>query len=205
MTTFYLNSTTNRKVVQEIAYANSLLRFFKKTFFNKIVKNSKKVDKLLDSYINCFTENKCILIPKDLTSKKLSFSEKVFLKNPKNLFEYPNQFEDFVDFIFIKEANLINLDEALSKYFNSGYKGLDRIYVLNSEARLAQYEDVILGIGSNKIFYYKDSQDCVKFQKLLLKEINKISTGREDMRAYNIYYKLGTTAISVKGLKNEIN
>lgn len=198
MTKIFINYVNKSKVTQEIAYANNLLKLsnFQENFFKKI---SKQSEKLTDRYIEFFNKHNCIAVPAFL-DKKLSFSEKHFLKNPENILKYPNQFEDVVFLIQVKEANLVTLDE-LSCYFEKGYKLPDRIYVLNSDDRLSQYSDVILGIGSPRITY-KDTKILQSYRNILKIELEKlVKSGRTDLKKYSIYFTLGTTAISPKGIK----
>ena len=195
-TTIFINFTNKTKILQEVEFANSLLELsnFQKNFFEKISKKAKKVKELTKAYTDFYNQHNCIVIPKNLSNKKLSLTERHFLRHPENIFKYPNQFEDFADLILVKEASLVNLDTQLSKYFNTGYRLLDRIYVLNTDDRLAQFSDVILGIGSPRIVY-KDTKTLSTYRLILKKELEKLKNN------YSIYFTLGTTAISTKGLK----
>lgn len=201
-TTIFINFTNKTKILQEVEFANSLLELsnFQKNFFEKISKKAKKAKELTKAYTDFYNQHNCIVIPKNLSNKKLSLTERHFLRHPENIFKYPNQFEDFADLILVKEASLVNLDTQLSKYFNTGYRLLDRIYVLNTDDRLAQFSDVILGIGSPRIVY-KDTKTLSTYRLILKKELEMFAKEREDLKNYSIYFTLGTTAISTKGLK----
>ena len=198
-TTIFINFTNKSKILQEIEFANSLLELnnFQKTFFEKV---SKKPKELTKAYIDFYNQHNCIVIPKNLSNRKLSLFEKHFLRHPENIFKYPTQIETFADLILVKEATLLNLDNHLSKYFNTGYRLSDRVYVLNTDERLAQFSDVILGIGSPKIVY-KDTKTLSTYRLILKRELEMFAKEREDLKNYSIYFTLGTTAISTKGLK----
>lgn len=201
MTKIFINYVNKSKISQEIAYANSLLRLpnFQDNYFCKL---SKHPERLTEAYIDFFTKNNCIAIPSmKLFSEKSSFTERWLLRKPENILNYSNQFSSFVSLITVQEANLVNLDKNVSKYFETGYTLPDKIYILNSDQRLSQYADVVLGIGSPRIVY-KDTKILQNFQSILKKEIESLAkSNRADLKNYSIYYTLGTTAISPKGIK----
>lgn len=199
MIRIYIDNINWETAGQLIKFANRISLKISKDFFEKHF--GKKAETIRKDYFNFFSENKCVFLPIE-SETKLKFSEKHFLKNPKNIFQYPNQFEQFVKIIKIEKSDLCSLDEVLSPLFETGYKGADRIYIINNSELLSQYEDVVSGINSPKIEYLKGKnfEDQLEiFKRVLLGSIREY-WGKSNSDKLNFWFKIGTTAIPYKKL-----
>lgn len=199
MIRIYIDNINWETAGQLIKFANRISLKISKDFFEKHF--GKKAETIRKNYFNFFSENKCVFLPIE-SEVKLKFSEKHFLKNPKNIFQYPNQFERFVKIIKIEKSDLCSLDEVLSPLFETGYKGTDRVYIINNSKLLSQYEDVVSGINSPKIEYLKGKnfEDQLEiFKRILLGSIREY-WGKNNSDKLNFWFKIGTTAIPYKKL-----
>lgn len=198
MTTVYVDNLQNNQEIQsEIQFANYLLNLNSFASFFKTF--GRKADSIKAKYISYFNQNNCIAIPK--SQVKINFRNKLFLKNPKNILDYLNQFEAFFNFIFIKDANLITLDKEIAvPYFNKKEVVSDMFVILTNNTRLSQYEDIVSGINSNKIqFITTDLSET--FRSVIKRQLKKFCEKDKNLKNYTIYYSLGTTAISTKGIQ----
>lgn len=196
MTTIYL-SQIDDSVKNEIQFANYLaFKCFRSLFFDFFLE-SKDVDK----YVDVLNKSNMILIPVQiLDEKSLSFLDKFHLKRPKNIIQFPRDFETFFKVIKVKEANLASLDSELSEYFSKGYFKQEPIFIVNSNPRLDHFEDVVAGISSSYIFYKKllsDKHIANYFASILKREFQKYTKMYPQiLKDFNFYYNIGTTAIS---------
>lgn len=201
MLNIYINNLSEKpKILQDIRFANYLLNLpvFRKVFFNLLF-SQKSIDKIIQNYIEYFNSQNCILIPKDIRKLQTSFSKKINLKNPKNVLKYPKYFDDYFYLIKVTETDLVELDTHIAKHFAKGFLGFDKYYILNNDTRYQQYEHIVKGIASKNIRYF-NSSSYDTFFSVLKKEIGNIYKNYKELKNYFIYFSLGTTAISTKGL-----
>lgn len=200
MIAIYLNSISTKKVQQEVNFCNYLLQLppIVDSFFKKFC-SDKKLPKILQRYEKFLTNSEYIIIPKNIENIKLSISDKHFLRHPELLTKYSSQFDKFVDIIHIQDANLVNLDKELSRFFKYNLRATDPIFILNKDPRLQHFTDIVYGINSPKIKYL-ERYSFQTVYKILTSIIKKAIIENSVLKDYLLYYTLGTTAISTKGL-----
>lgn len=202
MLKIYINTVSNQKLQQEVEFANYLVMRseYANRFFKRLCK--KHPDELREKYIKYFNSQHAIFIPKRSDNVSLSYSEKHFLKHPESIYNYPSQFSSFGELIVVQDATLVSLDKELSACFRTGYNALDRIFILNADPRLFQYEDIVYGINSPKISY-KDKNLLSNFRRIIENNIRNVLGNMNVGNVYSTYFNLGTTALPTGGVKSE--
>jgi len=201
MTIIYTNSLNWTQIENEVNFANYLVGLCFSDWFNHF----RKPSELLKKYQDFFNKSHCIFIPKTLN--RLNILEKHHLKDPSNFIKYPEYFSKYGCVISFENANLVNLNKVFSKYFETGYHGVNQFYILNSNKRLEVFEDVVLGIGSSKIRYLTTqrvrniAKNLNLFILQLIQDVVKTFEKPENYVNFSTWYKLGTSAISLKSLK----
>lgn len=198
---FSNNFPSQKKQLQEIEYLNYLVGVVYDRLFEKLV-SVNKVDKLKELYNRTFTENQCIVIPREnILAPERTFSrkEKTFLKSPKSILKDLDLADKYFYIYTIKEANLVNLDKYISSAFSTKrtIEFDSYLVVLNKDTRLKHYEDIVYGIASNRCCYNENLSFVQFLQKDLLKKAKKSKM----LYKFLVYYTVGTTAISAKNFK----
>ena len=195
MTTIILNDIDWEKVNQYIDFLNYLIA--KSSGFFNVFKNSENVKQ---NYLKAFKEKNCVFIP---INNNLSLWDKVHLKKPENLLKYQSQFENYIKVIKVEKATLRKIDEYFAKYFNTGYKGADDIFLLDKNKEYAQFEQVLYAINSSKLKYYKVEENWFSiFKNILTQKISQMDFEQKD--SVKLWMKIGTSAIkNPKEKKNE--
>lgn len=195
MTEIFTNISTADE--REIKYLNYLTTVVSEKVFENVI-NCKKLELLQKKYQKMLTEARIILIPRQnfLQQTSFSYSEALFLKNPNKMLKDLNRAEQYFHIYKIRNLDLADLDEALSRAFRYNIKSWERnIVVLNKSTRFAQYKDVVYGINSEQCKY----SDKINLGQFMQTECKKIYRKEETLRKFTIYYILGTTAVSTKG------
>lgn len=203
MTDIYIGNFQAQKdiIKQEISFLNYLVAVIYNQFFTKIVP-IKDVDKLKQSYFDTLSNKGYVLIPKVNSSPEAYFSnsDRKILKNVEKVLKNLKYLEKYFYIFSIKEATLANLDSKLSKIFTSNPKHREKIenetIILNNTSRLSQYKDIVYGINDKNLMYL----DKINFQKCFTKLLEKEYRLDSNLKKLIVYYTLGTTAVSVKGL-----
>lgn len=183
---------------REIKYLNYLsMRLLRKTF-ERIIP-CDKVESLQKEYREKLFDAKVILIPKEslLIKESFTFSERLYLKHPNKVIKDLPLAENYFYVYKVTDLDLAILDEKLSNAFKDGVKTWkDRIVILNKSSRFSQYKDIVYGINSTDCNY----SDRLNLQQFMEVDLKKIYRKEGYLKNYCIYYSLGTTAVSTKGL-----
>ena len=196
MTEIFTNTTLAD--FREIKYLNYLsMRLLRKTF-ERIV-SCDKVESLQKKYREELFNAKLILIPKEdfLIKESFTLSERLYLKHPNKVIKDLSMAERYFYIYKVNELDLATLDERLAIAFKDGVKTWkDRIVILNKSSRFSQYKDIVYGINSADCNY----SNQLNLQQFMEVDLKKIYRKEGYLKNYCIYYSLGTTAVSTKGL-----
>ena len=184
-------------IQEEVSYLNYLIT--SKNLFNSFFEKIGG-EKTSEKYKEFFDKTRTIVIPKKIAGN-ISIFDKYLLRNPKNIFQYPQAFEDYLEVIQFQEDTLENLDKHLSRFFEGISKPVDSYYLLESpSSRKRQFQYVIEGIDDKQVKYVEGAfQDC-SIIETIGKELGRLllENPSQSMRKLNTWYKLGTSAVSLK-------
>lgn len=196
MTEIFTNATLAD--FREIKYLNYLsMKLLGKTL--EWVISCDKLTSLQKEYRERLFDAKLILIPKEefLTKDSYSYSERVFLSHPKKVIKNLEMAEKYFYIYKVNELDLAVLDEKLADAFKDGIKTWkDRIVILNKSSRFSQYKDIVYGINSANCNY----SNRLNLQQFMEADLKRLYKKGKYLKNYCIYYSLGTTAVSTKGL-----
>ena len=183
---------------REIKYLNYLsMKLLGKTL--EWITSCNKVGSLQKEYREKLFDAKLILIPKEefLTKESYSYSERVYLSHPKKVIKDLETAEKYFYVYKVNELDLAVLDEKLADIFKDGIKTWkDRIVILNKSSRFSQYKDIVYGINSINCSY----SNRLNLQQFMEDDLKRLYRTGRYLKNYCIYYSLGTTAVSTKGL-----